>query len=165
MQVVLVNSQPYDSYASITQADAYAAAALHAANWLAASELTKAQALVTSTRVLDRQRWASDYEEQAAREDVQAIIDACIEMSIALLDGSDLQSEQSTAQKLQSIRAGSVGLSYFRGAEGRPHRFPLIVAELLRDYLVGADFALGMVATGTDGTSSTEDDFGYSEGL
>lgn len=165
MQVVVIYSQPYDSYASIAQADEYAAAAFHASSWISASTTTKGQALVTATRVLDRQRWASDYETQAAREGVQGIADACVEMAIALVDGSELQSEQSTAQKLQSISAGSVSLSYFRGAEGHPHRFPLIVHELLRSYLAGADLSIGMTATGTDGTSSTEDDFGHTEGL
>lgn len=165
MQTVVIGSQPYDSYASLAQADAYLAAALHAAAWADETDDARGQALVTATRVLDRQRWADAYSTQALREDVAAVQEACIEMALALVDGSELQSEQSTAQKLQSIKAGSVSLTYFRGAEGRPQRFPLIVSELLCDYLAGADLSIGSVATGTDGTSSTEDDFGHSEGL
>lgn len=165
MQVVIIDSQPFDSYASAAQADLYASAALHAGSWSSAPSITRGQALVTATRVLDRQLWGDAYSTQAAREGVQAIQDACIEMAIALVDGSELQSEQTTAQKLQSISAGAVSLTYFRGAEGWPHRFPLIVYELLRPYLAGADLSIGMTATGTDGVSSTEDDFGHSEGL
>lgn len=165
MEVVLIDSQPYDSYESVEGADAYLAAAIHATNWSSASDTTKAQALVTATRVLDRQRWADAYDTQAEREGVEAIMNACSEMALALVDGSELQSEQSTAQKLQTIKAGSVSLTYFRGAEGRAYRFPLIVSELLRDYLAGSDLSIGMTAAGTGGVSSTDDDFGHSGGL
>lgn len=165
MQQVTIDSAAYDSYASLAQADAYLAASSHAASWADKTDDEKGQYLVTATRVLDRQSWADAYDTQAEREDVQAVRDACVEMALALADGSDLQSEQTTAQKLQSIKAGSVSLTYFRGAEGRPHRFPLIVSELLRDYLAGANLSIGGVATGTDGTSSTDDDFGHTEGL
>lgn len=162
MEVVLVDSQPYDAYASVAQADLYLAAAIHAGTtWTGASDNTKGQALVTATRILDRQRWADAYDTQAEREDVAAIQDASVEMALALVDGSDLQTEQQTGQKLQSIRAGSVALSYFRGAEGTPTRFPTIVNELLRDYLAGDTATMVGVATGVGGTSSTEDDFGH----
>lgn len=165
MEVVLIDSQPYLSYASLEEADEYLAASLHAgATWADASELSRSRALVTSTRILDRQRWRSEYDTQEEREDVAAIIDASIEMALSLLQGSDLQTEQVTGQKLQSIRAGSVALTYFRGAEGNPNRFPTIVHELLRDYLAGgADF--GPSAFGVDGVSITEDDFGHSGGV
>ena len=167
MESVLIDSQPYDSYQTIGQADLYLAAALHAGTiWSGASDTSKAQALVTATRILDRQRWLDAYDTQVEREGVEAIQDASIEMALALLDGSDFQTEQTTAQKLQSIRAGSVNLSYFRGAEGRASRFPTIVNELLRDYLAGGDdLSLVGLASGTDGVSSTEDDFGHTGGI
>lgn len=164
MEVIIIDSQPFDSYRTVTQADGYLAAALHALNWSSASAMTKAQALVTATRLLDRQRWASDYDAQTERFAVQSILNACCEIALALVDGSDIQSEQSTAQKLQSIRAGSVSLTYFRGAEGTPTRFPVIINELLRDYLVGgATLVVSGQATGVGGTSSTDDDFGHSD--
>lgn len=172
MQTVLIGSQPYDSYASVDEADAYLAASLHAGtDWSGASDTTKAQALATATRILDRQRWVDAYADadlataQALRVVVINIVDACIEMALALVQGSDLQTEATTAQKLASIKAGSVALTYFRGAEGRPQRFPQIVAELLRDYLAGADLAVSPQATGVDGTSSTDDDFGHTRGF
>lgn len=165
MQVVMVDSQPYDSYVTVAAADDYLAASIHGASWSSASTLTKGQALVTATRILDRQRWAGAYDTQAEREAVSAIQDACIEMALALVDGSDLQTEALTGQKLQSIKAGSVSLSYFRGADGRPRRFPLIVHELLKGYLAGSNLNIGMTATGVDGVSSTADDFGHTEGF
>ena len=165
METVLISSQLFVSYRTVAQADLYLSAAVHAANWEAATSTTRAQALITATRILDRQRWGGAYDTQVERFEVQDILDACCEMALALVDGSDFQTEQTTEQKLQSITAGSVSLSYFRGAEGRPHRFPTIVNELLRDYLVGGDSALLPVATGVGGTSSTEDDFGHTEGI
>lgn len=167
MEIVLIDSQPFDSYASVEQADEYLAASFHAGTtWSGASATTKGQALVTATRILDRQRWAAAYDTQAEREVEDGIIDASIEMALALVDASDLQTEQVTGQKLQSITAGSVSLTYFRGAEGRPHRFPTIVHELLRDYLAGADFSVVGKATGTDGEPApTADDLGHTEGV
>lgn len=166
MEAVLIDSQPYDSYNTVAQVDAYLAASIHAAaDWSGATAATKAQAAVTATRMLDRQRWADAYDTQDERFAVQDIRDAHSEMALALVQGSDLQTEESTAQKLQSIKAGSVALTYFRGAEGRAHRFPTIVNELLRGYLAGSDLSVAMKATGTGGTSSTDDDFGHTEGL
>lgn len=160
-----VGGETFVVYADLDVANAYFAGAIHAANWSAATDTTKSQALVTATRILDRQKWIAAYGTQTLRGVVQAIQDASAEMALALVDGSDLQTEQTTGQKLQSIKAGSVSLSYFRGAEGRPHRFPVIVHELLRDYLAGADLSISMVATGVDAVSSTEDDFGHVEGI
>lgn len=166
MEAVLISSQPYDSYVSVASADAYLAASLHAGeDWSGASNLIKAQALVTATRILDRQRWEPDYDTQTKRESVEAIKSAAIEMALALVQGSELQTEANTAQKLSSIKAGSVSLTYFRGAEGRPSRFPQIVTELLRPYLAGANFLVGPQATGLGGVSSTEDDFGHTGGI
>lgn len=155
----------FDSYASLAEADQYLAAASHASVWSGKTDDEKGQFLATATRVMDRQRWSAAYDTQAEREDVQDIRDACVELALALADGSELQSEQNTAQKLQTITAGSVSLTYFRGAEGRAQRFPLAAQELLRPYLAGAGLSAGMKATGTGGTSSTEDDFGHSGGL
>ena len=167
MKTVDIGAETYSAYADADDADAYLAASIHAGTtWSGASTTTKAQALVTATRILDRQKWLAAYDTQAERFAVQAVLDASCEMALALVDGSDFQTEQTTAQKLQSIKAGSVALTYFRGAEGRPHRFPTIVNELLRDYLAGGgDTTLMPVATGTGGTSSTEDDFGHTEGI
>lgn len=166
MEVITIDSYAFDSYLTVAQADVYLAAAIHGTNWASASADTKAQALITATRLLDRQRWRSDYDTQAEREGVQGVLDACCEVALSLVDGSDIQTEQTTAQKLQSLRAGSVSLTYFRGAEGVAHRFPTIINELLRDYLAGgAGFTVMGRATGVSGTSSTADDFGHNSSI
>lgn len=150
--------------------------------WMAYNVSAREGYLVRATRILNRQRWLGEKYDSAqalvwprsgtgvdgVEDDAvpQAIQDACAELALMIGSGSyDVENDANQAQKLQSIKAGSVGLTYFRGAEGRPHRFPLIVNELLRDYLAGGDLSIGMTATGTDGVSSTEDDFGHAEGL
>lgn len=166
MAEVDVGSETHTTYADVDAADEYLSGSLHAGTtWDDASEANKGKALVTATRILDRQRWKSGYETFAARLAVTGIVNASIEMALALLDGADFQSEQSTAQKLTSIRAGSVSLTYALGTEGPPHRFPLIVHELLRDYLAGADLTIAPVATGVSGTSVTGDRFGHTSGF
>lgn len=176
------SSQPFAVYADVADADLYLSAALHAANWRAATDETKAMALVTATRILDRQRWKGDKTDDdqplswprkstglaGVEDDVipQAIIDASIEIASALVDGTDIQNEQNTSQKIQSLRAGSVALTFFRGAEGTANRFPLIVQELLSLYLIGGSGSFGGVITsGTDGESVTRNDFGLNHGV
>jgi hypothetical protein len=167
MKTIRIGQYAYDVYADVYDADGYLAAAQHAGTtWSSASTLTKSQALVTVTRILDRQRWAAAYDTQAERESVPAIINASIEMALALLQGTDLQSEsRSGMPKFQSVAAQGDSVSYYNGSGVPLRRFPTIVNELLRDYLAGSDLAIGMTATGTDGVSSTEDDFEYARGL
>ena len=46
-----------NSYVALNDADALAATRLFAANWNVANELTRAQALITATALLDRMQW------------------------------------------------------------------------------------------------------------
>lgn len=154
MATVTIGTVDYTTYADVVEADEYAAAAIHATAWRAADETTKEMALVTSTRLLDRQAWVGEKTDadqelewprsntgvEGIEDDVvpQQVVDASIEIAIALVDGSQMQTQQSTANNIQSLRAGSVGITYFQGAEGSPLRFPLIVDELLRGLLVGS---------------------------
>lgn len=166
MEVVTIDSLAFEAYRSVAQTTTYLAAAQHAGTtWSSATETEQGQALVTMTRILDRQKWKSDYDTQAEREVVADIQNACMEGALALLAGAEFQSTQSTAQQIQSLKAGSVALTYFRGAEGAAHRFPVIVHELLRDYLAGTAATNYGQSTGTSGTSSTADDFGHTRSI
>lgn len=159
MPEVDISGNEYTVYADVDAADEYLAASTHAANWTAATDDEKAQALVTATRLLDRQRWKDEYDTFEERVEVEKIVWASIELALALLDGTAVQTDANTSQKIESLRAGSVAISYFRGAEGSVKRFPLIVHELIRDYLIGSSLALSGVATGVDGETITDQDF------
>lgn len=181
MPTLTIDSQEFEVYSDIGETDNYALGAIHATAWRAADDTTKGMALVTATRTLDRQVWVgekTDPEQALAwprsntgvdgiEDDVvpPQVIQACQEMAIALVAGSTLQDDQNTSQKIQTMKAGSVSLTYFRGAEGRALRFPLIINELLRGLLASGANRLTGVASGVSGTSVTENDFGLNDAL
>jgi hypothetical protein len=151
MDSVAIDSQDYDVYADITTADLYLNAASHAASWRALTDdVDKARYLVTATRLLDRQTWLDTYNTQALRFAETAIINASIELALALLDGSTVQDRQTNAERIKAMTAGSVSITNFRGVDD-PTRFPQIVQELLAPYLGGSSSTLGVaVAEGVD---------------
>ncbi len=184
-EVVQIGSgQEYDTYATVQQADEYLAASVTADSWRAITDAdVKARYLVSATRLLDTQPWAgskTDPDQPLAwprsntgvdgvEDDVVPadIVNASIELAAALVDNVDIATQQSTAQGIQSLRAGSAAITFFRGANGVPARFPNNIMELIRKYLEGySSLALGGVGTtGTGNKTVTENDFGYSEPL
>lgn len=172
----------YDTYATIEQADEYLLASATAASWRALTDPDdKARFLVTATRTLDRQNWLGEKTDPAQPlawprtgtgvagvEDTvvpQAIINASIELAAALVDDTASVTSQNTEQTIQSLKAGSAAISYFRGAGGVPTRFPFNVMELIRDYLDGTSTSFGVISSGTDKESTTANEFGYSQSL
>lgn len=154
MADVTIDGEDYVAYAAVEDADVYAGAASHATTWRAETDDdVKGRALVTSTRTLDRQVWKEGYTTFAEREAVPAIINASIELAFAIKDGSEVQSQQTTTERVKSISAGSVSITNFwTGATETAMRFPLIVQELLLPYLGGSAGTFGVaVATGVDG--------------
>lgn len=186
MSEVVINSQPYDTYATVEYADLYHQANFLATNWFNKDQDEKGQLLVTATRLLDRQCWLGEptglsgqtlawprtgtgiegVEDEVVPQD---IVDGSVELALAIADGSDVVSSNVPgAQKLQNIRAGSVSLTWFRGAEGplaQFGRFPLVVQELVRRYMCSSQRISGLVTSGTDGVSVTDNDLGYNEGV
>lgn len=146
-----VGSEEYTVYADDEIADAYLGASIHAANWSAATLLTKGQALVTATRTLDRQVWRDEYNTFELREAVPAIVAASIEMALALVDGTDVQNADTNTERVRSMSAGSVNISYFFSSVATT-RFPRIVQELLLPYIggSGADFVSKAVGVDTE---------------
>lgn len=182
-EFILLKSDLYPVYADVDTANEYLEAASHGSEWrdTTLSDDDKSRYLITAARLLDRQIWKGDKTSSSQElawprsdtgidgvdDDIvpENIINASIEIALALLQGSAIQDEQNTQQKTQSIKAGSVALTFFRSADGVPIRFPLIVQELLRDYLSGPSSNLFGVFSGTDGETITGEDFGFSEGL
>lgn len=185
---VNIGSQAYPVYGDVSKADEYLSASFHADSWNNTfTPEQKAQLLVTATRVLDRQRWKGDKADTAQelafpRINMNLIPDpvldatngipvdienASFELALAIGDGSDVQNQQSTAERIQSMTAGSVSITNFRGVDEFPLRFPLIVQELLRPYLAGSGVTtIGAAkATGVDGETSFPADLGLSGGI
>lgn len=181
-QVQIDSGIVYDTYATIEQADEYLNASATATGWRALTSLDdKARYLVTATRTLDRQSWKGEKTDAAqplawprtgtgvdgVEDDVvpQAIINASIELAAALVDDTASVTSQNNEQTIQSLKAGSAAITFFRGAGGEPTRFPFNVMELIMPYLASSGLAMGLVSTGTDLESVTANDYGYSQPL
>jgi hypothetical protein len=132
-------------------------------------------------RLLEKQRWAGDKDVSTqalawprsgtgitdVEDDVvpQRVIDAQCELADMIADGTDVEGTTNTAEKVKRLKAGSVEIENFRGAEGAAVRFPTQVHELLRDYLASGAAGLVGVATGTDGVTVTDTDLTVNRGL
>lgn len=158
-----IGADTYTVYADEDTADTYAAAAYHAEEFRNATLLDRQMALVTATRLLDRQLWRDGYTTFAERAVVQNIIDASIEIAIDIINGSDMQNQSTNATLERSISAGSVSITNFRGVQNYT-RFPTIVQELLRDYLTGNGSLFMPKSTGVADETIFPLGLGYSSG-
>lgn len=187
-ETVTIGSQPYTVFADLASANLYMEAAFQGDTWRAAIDDNKKRALVTSTRVLDRQNWLGDkfdvnQEHAFPRTNMgitglddslgvtpDEIVAGSIELALALMDGSEVQDNRTTAERVRSISAGSVSISNFRGVDSFlgsiAPRFPLIVQELIGTYLAGSDSGFGVAkATGTDTCSVFPGNYGFNQGV
>lgn len=185
MPTVTIASQDYAVYADTATANEYLAASVTATTWNDAdtSDDDKAKALVSATRLLDRQKWLgsktdADQALTWPRTDTgvdgvedavvpQAIIDACCELAALFVAGTtDAIDNASTSQQTRSLKAGTVAIEYFRPDANTAARFPTAVQELVGDYLAGngSDVVAGYVG-GTDVCSAFDDSYGLTRGL
>lgn len=175
-EVLTLNSVEYATYATIEMADEYLNASMSeaAVAWRDLSDADdKSRYLIQMTRIIERQEWIGEKVDAGqslawprkntgltdVTDDVipAAIENACIEGAALLVTGADFESTQNQSQKISSMQAGSTSMSFFRGAEGRPTRFPLPVQELLKRYLAGSTFSVGAISYGTSAESVTAD--------
>lgn len=180
--------EPTEVYASVETADTYLEAAYHADNWRSLDDDSKGRALITATRTLDRQIWLGSKTDEDQALDwprkntgVNGVVDneipidivnASIELALSITQGSNVQNVQSTESNIQSLRAGSAAITYFRGGSngGVATRFPQIVWELVKPYISGGMGSRSAAlspsqATGTSKTTVTDRDFGFTQGL
>lgn len=173
-----------NSYIDVTDADTYFDDAIHASAWEDSTSDIKAKALVTATRMMDRQDWNGtkyqdaptqvldwprsglfDSEGNALSETVvpQEILDATCELALALVQNSGLQDSTNTGNNIKRLKAGSVELEYIRGTSGS--RFPTIIDELVGLWLAGSPNYSGPFIYGADNESDFSDDFNLNRGL
>lgn len=159
MAEVVIGGYPFFSYATTEQAETYSAGAIGADAWRAEMDSNvKNRALVTATRVIDRQRWrgTADTEDHAFPRDgqpiPQAVVDATIELAFLILSGEDVANTSSGQTQARRIKAGSVEVENFKSFAAVT-RFPKTIMELLAPWLLGSGTihtVSGAVATGTD---------------
>lgn len=189
MVQVSIGANNYESYADVATADTYLEADLRLdAIWDAATTDDKTRALVSATRILDRQRWVGEPTQPfpgtqplawprtgvtgfTDTEIPTQVVNACITLAALFIETPTLAQEGSTGSNIRRVQAGTAQVEFFRPTGGT--RFPDIVQELLVGLLsstIGSG-AAGSQSFGTDDVVTTPlsnsygRDFGRSEGL
>lgn len=176
-----VDAGVFDVYADLDTASEYLDSSIHAESWTAATDEEKGKALITARRTIDRQSFLGEKTDTAQalafprkETGIEGVVDtelpldivnANIELALSLLDGSDVQNQQTNVERVRSMSAGSVSISNFRGIDYAT-RFPQIVQELLGKYLGGADSSgtLEPKVTGVDEETIFPVELGFSPG-
>lgn len=141
-----------NSYISVDDANNYFLDSLRNEDWDALDEERKAQALITATRMIDRQTWSGEktsgaqdlqwprtgvtdkYGNEVASDSVpQAILDATCELALSLTADASVETKSNTSANIKQLKAGSASIEYFRPTRGG--RFPTIVQELIGQFL------------------------------
>lgn len=191
-KTVEIDGELFPVYATVEDADAYMKGVFSNETWfdLTTDDEMKARLLITATRIFDRQCWLGESAAlsgqqlawprtgitDVAEDQVPVNIQyGCIELANLILTGSDVESNvQPGVQTIQSLRAGSVGMTFFRDAENpytKAARFPTVVQELVGRYLANAGTVVTGVATGTSDSSNpdtlsvTNQKYGFNTGL
>jgi len=182
MATVTIDSTSYTTYASVATADTYMDAEVSAAatKWRNAT-LTdadaKARALVSATRVIDKQLFPgskTDEDQSLAwprtgtglsgvETDVipQQIVDASILLAAEINNGVDVGGSATTYDRIKDQKAGSVSISYFKDFD-EGTRFPTTIQELLNGLLGSGSGLTGLgssIAYGADTCSDFDDDY------
>lgn len=170
-----------NTYITEAEADTYFQGSLNLGDWSGLGSDVKERALVTATRMLERQTWlgtkASDaqtlswprsgvtdaYGNAVSSASVpQAIKDAQAELALALYLTPQVQNQSSTSSNTKRLKAGSAEVEYFRPSRGT--RFPVIIQELLGSFLSSSTL-IAPLAYGTDQVTSFDTDYGRNTGL
>lgn len=186
MPTVSIDGNSYDVYVSLADANIYLAAQISSAGdaWRAATDTVKSRGIVSATRLLDRQSWAGTPvggTHAFPREGLtycngsgdvvpsnavpQEVVDATSELAAMLVEDPSIQGSPSTQNGIQSLKAGSVSIAYFRIDPALFARLPTAIQELLGCWLQGFDAITAGTAFGTDRQSQFEDEFLFNDGV
>lgn len=169
-----------NSYATIAEADTYLDDSTRALAWETTDDDTKARALITATRLLEKQCWQGTktnpaqtlhwpatgafYEDGSAVDPntiPPEIVAGTIELAFELTQNVELEGSDSTASNIKSVKAGSAQVEFWRvgGAFGLAGtgRFPPVVQEYVGELMCGAGGVGGSEAFGTGSQSQFDD--------
>ena len=137
---------------ALLDANSYHGANSLAANWTAATDDAKKQALVTAFRAFERENWTGTPDTVATAQwprsdatcDGDAITDSVIptnivlgqfEYALAILDDPAILTSTSTASNILKVEAGSAKVTYFYPLTGSSNRWPLPISDYVSCYL------------------------------
>jgi hypothetical protein len=183
MPSVLINSVTYPVYADVDDADIYFGGSVSFSDWDALTDDEKARGLVSSTRLIDRQKWLgektdplqelafprsglTDCDGTAIDEDTipDAVIDASMLLALDLATGSTVTTSATTEDLTKRLKAGSVEIEKFRADQTTVTRFPLPIMELLGCFMSGSITVAGSLDYGTDGCGF-DGDYSFNQGF
>ncbi len=146
MAVIVIGGANYDGYATVAEADTYLAAdASRAVAWALLDADAKGRALMSGTRLLERQCWESGTAPDPTGVIIEPLRDATILLAADISVDPSKGDSGSTATNLKRAKAGSAEVEFFRDTSSLP--------------LPDAPYAL-LVPTGllcgTSGASSTD---------
>lgn len=171
-----------NSYGSRAEADAYFLDSLRKENWNAFNTSFKDQALIESTRVLERQKYLGEKEvgsqalafprtglkdkegnDMTGAESLAIAKEAEFEYALFLAENTKKLGERDSTGKsnIKSVGAGSAKVEFFRPQKGA--RFPLAIQELLGDFIGGSGGLVGL-ASGTGDKTSFRTEYGTTRG-
>ena len=167
---VTINAQTYSTYADVAFGDQYALerglGSLPAA-WTAGTATTKAQALLMSTRLLDRLDWqgvrvsappalawprtgvvlpdGSTVDSTTIPGDISR---GCVELAMAILVDPDgvADTNQGTSSNIKSVKAGPAAVEFWRPVDGQ--RLPQACFDFVSRYLNGVMQIPSLVGVG-----------------
>lgn len=186
MPTVSIDSNSYDVYISLVDADTYLAALISSAGdaWRAATDTVKSRGIVSATRLLDRQSWSGTPtgsthafpregltycngtgDEVPSSSVPQEVVDATAELAALLIEDPAILGSPSTQGGIQALKAGSVAITYFRIDPALFARLPTPIQELLGCWLAGFDAITAGTTYGTDRESQFEDQYLFDAGI
>lgn len=168
-----------NTYATRAQANTYLGDSSRASAWAFLSNDAKDQALLTATRLFERQCWigtqtgtmqwprsgvTDKYGVARSSSTVpQEIVDGQIELAFEISQDTAKETSGGEGTNTKRLKAGSAEIEYFRptaGVNGQgSSRFPTPVMELVGQFMCGATGTgiAGAYASGTDQESSFTD--------
>lgn len=173
MGTVSISGKTFEIYGEKAAAITYLLARLDAAAWTTASGANKDRALVSATRMLDRQNWIGqkDVDSQALEFPRTDLVDkdgnavdnvvvpllveeANYELALSILKDASTQDRATTGSNVKGVAAGSAKVQFFRPMSGT--KLPTVAHEMVGLWLEGSDPS-GNAAFGTGGASTFDD--------
>jgi hypothetical protein len=173
---VTIGGTSYEVYGSLTgagSASEYFNAALHGGDWIDADPEDQAKALVTATRMMDRQNWQGtktsptqfldwprtgvvDREGNAVSSSAvpDGIVWGTYELAEILRADPTAQEAVNSGSNVRAVGAGSARVEFFQPTRLTASRFGAVVDELVGEFLDSAAGDLGIVVTGAGVESS-----------
>jgi hypothetical protein len=160
-----------NSYDTVANVNSYMLGRLGADAWTDAATDLRNQAVVSATRMIDRQSWqgtrSEDFPYSPLAWPRDGVVDrygndvdgdtlpddfvvGFYELVLALLEDEAVQDVPAGGSNTKRVKAGQVEVEFFRPTLGVLGRFSQIVQELLGQYLSGARGGSGGIISGDD---------------